>query len=150
MRDIVEPEPEWRLNALRHLAVSGDLVAVGAQWRGRASGVAPAPALLRPGAGLVRVEAEPGDWPLMRRYIGSVAFDAATSPHGSFALVVDARTGAVAGRLRGSDICGVAPRDQGFATTTGLGAWMRRDADGEPEAAMSHDLAFANHLTPLG
>ncbi|MFV0474168.1 MAG: DUF1513 domain-containing protein [Pikeienuella sp.] len=156
LREIAEPEPALRLNSLRHLAVAGDLVAVGAQWQGEPDEEVPLLAIHRPGAGLVWAEAGIGGWTAMNAYVGSVAIDAigaeiaATSPRGGVALIFDAATGAVAGRAQAADICGVAPLDTGFATTTGAGIWMRRDAKGAPEQAARHDLAFDNHLIPVG
>ncbi|QIE57747.1 DUF1513 domain-containing protein [Pikeienuella piscinae] len=152
IRNIVEPPEELRLNSLRHLAVAGDLVAVGAQWQGDEASAPPLLALHRPGRELIWADARLRDWASMSGYVGSVAIDATgdevaiTSPRGGTALIFDAATGSCSCRVAAADICGVAAFERGFATTTGRGIWAGRAADGALLRAARHRIEFDNHL----
>lgn len=153
--DRVEPPEEMRLASLRHLAARGDAVVLGAQWQGAAGG-APTPlvATRRAGGALIWARAAARDWARMKGYVGSVAISAdggriaATSPRGGRAMIFDAE-GALIATTDETDVCGAAARGQGFAFTTGAGAWIETDGDGVTASRGRHGLRFDNHLVKL-
>lgn len=148
----IETPEALRLNSLRHLAVAADgTLAAALQWEGAAIDSPPLLALHRPGAAALEFRAAPPE--LQRRtrnYAGSVAIAAdgrqaaLTAPRGGLMLVFDLADGAVRA-VQSPDLCGVARSGDGFAFTTGHGAFGRDD-----DVVASHtSLAFDNHLVAV-
>lgn len=149
-----EPPTEWHQNSIRHLAVSDDgLVAIACQWQGDAAAPPPLLATHRRGAPLAFHEPSADIWRNVQGYLGSVAVSgdgreiAVTGPRGNVAVITDIQ-GRPKRHLNRPDICGVAPGLSGFVFTTGQGQVLR-DAD-TPRKFATHDLAWDNHLVPIG
>ncbi len=148
-------EPPEHLASLRHLARREDgLVAAAMQWQGDLQGAPAMLALHRRGEPLRLLRAP--DHARLKGYGGSVAFSgdgrwvAVTSPRGGIAQMFDAETGAFLGQEAQGDVCGAAPAGDGMLLTDGTGGlrWLGRG--GEPLGEARLDLAFDNHLVPVG
>jgi uncharacterized protein len=148
--------PERHANlGIRHLAPLADGgVAFGVQDERPIGELQPLVGAHRPGGGAVRLFETPEDV-LVRLdgYIGSVASDgrlvAASSPKGGLIGLWDGESGAWRGATALPDGCGVAPCDDGFAITSGLGVMERIAASADAPVLERRTPAFRwdNHLT---
>lgn len=152
--DTVELDADLRRNSIRHLAVRRDgLVGFAMQWEGEPGAAPPLLGLHRLGAAPVLGEAPLGDEIAMRGYAGSVAFAGAgdgiaiTSPRGGRLHRFDV-TGAFRGAVSRADVCGLAPLDDGYLASDGLGGLIAIDPDGFRPLAR-HDCAWDNHVVAL-
>jgi hypothetical protein len=146
---------------LRHLDAAPDgRVVLGMQYEGPRSHRVPLVALYRPGRGLAPLAAPRPVEAALRRYIGSVAFDAggdwiaATSPRGGAIAVWRAADGASAGLRRFDDVCGIAPAagPGRFIVTSGRGAEAILDAPTMTLSrlpAASPGFRWDNHLVAV-
>ena len=157
-----EPAASFRLASdlrqlsLRHLAVSGDgTVAVAMQYEGPRGDPVPLVALQRGDGPLTCLDLADADRAALRQYCGSASFDSSgkvlgfTSPVGGAALFVDAVSGRVAGRMKGTDICGIAAEGGvgRFVVTSGLGGAWRVDSSGDsPLGDVATNRRWDNHL----
>lgn len=155
LTQLVEPEESMRLNSLRHLALSGDDVLIGAQWEGDRAETPPLVARLRVGEGLSWARAERREWAQMRAYAGSIAMSGAggsfvvTSPRGGVVLIFDAKNLALLRLLKIPDASGAAPAPAGFAVTSGEGRSFLLSGGGDIRLRAAHSTAFDNHLIAL-
>ncbi|MEN4918307.1 DUF1513 domain-containing protein [Achromobacter spanius] len=151
-----ELDPALHRLSIRHLALASDgAVWFGCQYMGPA---ADRPALVgrhRRGAALELFEGPPETLRNMRNYVGSVAVDASgaivatSSPVGGQVIYWDAASGKCLGTTSLPDGCGVAPAAQeGFLVSSGLGAMLRRDAEGreQPVLPPSREISWDNHF----
>lgn len=156
IRAQLRPPADLRMNSTRHIAARADgTLAIALQWEGSEIEAPPLLALHRPGTD--RLEMLGAGDRLQRRtrnYGGSVAFSgdgrraAVTAPRGNLMLVFDADTGAFAGPVEAEDLCGVAPRADGFTCSTGAGRVIATDGHLARELA-AMPLAFDNHLVRI-
>lgn len=153
--DMAEPAEKRRMNSLRHLALRGDMVAIGAQWEGDLAEAPPLVAIAKRGEGLKWASASPREWAMMRGYISSIAITgdgreiAVTSSHGGAAMLFDAETLVLKAMVKAEDVSGAATLGQGFATSSGTGIWAIRAGDGVPLREIRHRVAFDNHLVAI-
>ncbi|MFP4327092.1 MAG: DUF1513 domain-containing protein [Paracoccaceae bacterium] len=154
LRELVELAPELRQNSIRHLAVRADgLVGFAMQWEGVPGVAPPLLGLHRQGQAPVLAEAPLADELAMRGYAGSVAFTGAgdelaiTSPRGG-RLHRFSDQGAFRGAVARDDICGLAPRPDGYLASDGLGGLIAIGPDG-PAALGRFDCAWDNHIVTL-
>lgn len=146
--------PELHKNSIRHLAVNtrGD-TALGMQWQGDGP-VAALVGLHRRGAQIALMEAPGEAVRAMNGYVGSIAFSkdgrtiAATSPRGGRLHIYDTGSGHLDQVAHLDDVCGVAPRVDGFTVTSGTGALMSLHG---PESSRSANttLIWDNHLISI-
>lgn len=139
--DLAEPPPALRRVSLRHLALSGGIIAIAGQDQGRAAGDLPVLVEAR-ARGLVHHAADG-----LHGYAGSIAAGPGglclTGPRANRALVLDPAGRATCIELR--DVCGVAPDGAGFLLSGGAG-----DIDWTDGRARRHaDVAFDNHMLAL-
>ncbi len=156
--DVLELQPDLRLNSIRHIAVGRDgTLAAAMQWHGSALETPPLLTVHRPGApSLGTLAAELKVQRRTRNYAGSVAVSddgrlaAITAPRGGLMLVFDLATGETVEVVEAADICGVAAGGTGFTCSTGEGVILTR---GEPaasgDAVRLSNLAFDNHLVRI-
>ncbi len=126
--EIASLPSQMHKNSIRHLAVAskGD-VAFGMQWQGE--GV---PAALlgvhRQGGAMVLIETPAQELRTLAGYIGSIAFSedattiGVTSPRGGLVQLYDRDLNALRRSFVVEDVCGIAPRPDGFTVTSGTGA----------------------------
>lgn len=152
--DMVELDPDLHRNSIRHLSVRPDgLVGFAMQWEGDAGAAAPLLGLHRRGEAPVLAGAPLVDEIAMQGYAGSVAFGgdgseiAITSPRGGRLHRFD-RNGRFLGALSRADVCGLAPRDDGYLASDGLGGLIAVGRDG-PVALSRHGCAWDNHIVTL-
>ncbi|MFD1625560.1 DUF1513 domain-containing protein [Azospirillum griseum] len=148
--------PEEHANlGIRHIAALADGgVAFGVQDERPIGLLQPLVGAHRPGGGAVRLFDAPEDvWTRLDGYIGSVASDgrlvAASSPKGGLVGLWDPMTGAWIKAIPLPDGCGLAPCDDGFALTSGLGVMERITATTDAPVSERRSPAFRwdNHLT---
>lgn len=152
--DLIEPEPEFRQNSIRHLAVRGDgLTAFAMQWEGEPGTAPPLLGLHRRGQPPILAEAPLRDELAMQGYAGSVAFSgdgsevAITSPRGGRLNRFDAG-GAFLGAVSRVDVCGLAARNGGYLASDGMGGLVAVGSTG-PGALSVHACAWDNHIVAL-
>lgn len=147
--------PEEHSNlGIRHIAPLDDGgVAFGMQDERPIGMLQPLTGAHRPGSGAVRLFDTPEDMlSRMQGYIGSVASDgrtvAASSPPGGIIGLWDAATGAWLGSTTLTDGCGLAPSDEGYLATSGLGVIepVSVSATAGPERR-APEFRWDNHLT---
>lgn len=152
--ETVELEPDLHMNSIRHLAVRADgLVGFAMQWQGEEGAATPLLGLHRLGQAPVLAEAPLGDALAMQGYAGSIAFAgdgsevAITSPRGG-RLHRFSPEGAFLGAVSRADVCGLAPRGDGFLASDGLGGLIAMEgAAASPLARL--DCAWDNHIVTL-
>ncbi|QKV19184.1 DUF1513 domain-containing protein [Oricola thermophila] len=135
--------PQMHKLSIRHLGMTAEgTVWFGAQNQGDVHELLPLAGSVSPD-GSLRLLDLPGEYlRLMRGYIGSVAVNEKagsvvfTSPQGNVALEVDRRTEEVCACHEIRDVCGAAPRGDGFLLSSGLGM-----LDGRKTS-----LAWDNHI----
>lgn len=142
---------------IRHIAPLPDGgIAFGTQDERPTGELQPLVGAHRPGSGPVRLFETPEDV-LMRLegYIGSVATDgslvAASSPKGGLVAVWDGLSGQWRGGVAIADGCGIAPCEDGFLATSGLGQvemFGGSPPDGVPGRTIPN-FRWDNHLTRL-
>lgn len=142
---------EHQKNSMRHLAVNalGD-VAIGMQWQG--DGTAPAlVARHKRAQGIIHAAISEDRLRALDGYIGSIAYAedgasiAATSPRGNIVDEYDAKDMSLFRRSVITDVCGIASSTNGFAITTGTGAFGFH-GERHPTLKRKADLAWDNHL----
>ena len=146
--------------SMRHLALApdGETVLFGMQDQDR-SRLRPLGGVLRPGEGIELLPLPADEPAALRFYIGSVAVDAsgryaaATSPKGGFVAAWSLASGAFAGGVEVTDVCGLtADASGGFWATSGLGDVVRiaiEDSGAHIAAQWHAEASFDNHLLRL-
>ncbi|MCA1775529.1 MAG: DUF1513 domain-containing protein [Loktanella sp.] len=152
--DRIELAPDLRRNSIRHLAVRQDgLVGFAMQWQGTAGAAPPLLGLHRIGGSPTLAAASLADELAMRGYAGSIAFSgndtevAITSPRGG-RLHRFTTEGDFLGSASRTDICGLAPHQEGFLASDGLGGLLAIRT-GVPMALSRFDYAWDNHIVGL-
>ncbi|GAW34155.1 hypothetical protein RA2_01200 [Roseovarius sp. A-2] len=150
----IELNPDLRKNSIRHLALRADgLLAFAMQWEGAEGAAPPLLGLHRRGTDPVLPEAPLAAEFAMQGYAGSVAFSgdgaqvAITSPRGG-RLHCFSPDGGFLGAFSRADVCGLAPRADGFLLSDGLGGLLAL-AGLTPRALAQHHLAWDNHIVSL-
>lgn len=112
--------------SIRHLAAREDgTIAFGCQHQGSAEDMPPLAGLLSPGGRLTLLESPEEELARMKNYVGSVSFNrdgsllAATSPHGNQVMLWSGADGRFVTSIAKTDVCGVAPLDDGFIASSG-------------------------------
>ncbi|KGM86159.1 Uncharacterized protein rosmuc_04033 [Roseovarius mucosus DSM 17069] len=141
-------------NSIRHLALRDDgLLAFAMQWEGADGAAPPLLGLHRRGGEPLLAEAPLGAEIAMQGYAGSVAFSgdgaqvAITSPRGG-RLHRFSPEGRFLGALARADVCGLAPRANGFLLGDGLGGMLALDGSHSEPLAQS-SVAWDNHIVAL-
>lgn len=155
VHDIWEPEPAFRKNSIRHLAVSpkGD-VAFAMQWQGDASVHPPLLGLWEPDGGTDLLAMDDENQREMQGYAGSVAFSrdgetvAITSPRGGLCHVFTLAGRRVVAQIRLADVCGIATHHDGFLLSSGTGVLFSGNEMAFRERAI-HPRAWDNHLVAM-
>ncbi|MGH1369884.1 MAG: DUF1513 domain-containing protein [Maritimibacter sp.] len=154
LMETVVLETAYRMNSIRHLALSPDgTVAFAMQWQGDALDAPPLLALHRRTEDPLICHAPALDAQMMTGYAGSVSFSgdgtevAYTSPMGGRMLVFDTQ-GTFRRSISRTDICGLAPHPEGFITSDGLGALIKITNSGASMLSKS-DAAWDNHIVAL-
>ncbi|MFS4582506.1 DUF1513 domain-containing protein [Phaeobacter sp. C3_T13_0] len=158
VQDQLVLDPELRPNSIRHLALRIDgTVGFAMQWQGDTGADLPIIGLHSPGLRSRLMGEEDPRIRNLNGYGGSVAFSrdgrqiAVTSPRGGVIQIADCATGTLLQETRLSDVCGLASDQSGFIVTTGKGLIARLSSeDGEPATISRSDLAWDNHLVPIG
>jgi hypothetical protein len=152
--EMVELAPDLRQNSVRHLALRSDgLTAFAMQWEGEPGAAPPLLGLHRRGQPPILAEAPLPDEIAMQGYAGSVAFSgdgsevAITSPRGGRLHRFDAG-GQFLGAVSRADVCGLAPRRDGYLASDGFGGIVALHTTG-PEALSVHGCAWDNHIIAL-
>lgn len=150
----VELAPGLRQNSIRHLATRADgLVGFAMQWEGETGAAPPLLGLHRRSDEPILVAAPFADELAMEGYSGSIAFNgngediAITSPRNG-RLHRFSTTGAFLGPLSRSDICGLAPHQNGFIASDGLGGLIAV-TEGLPRPLSRNNVAWDNHIVCL-
>ncbi|MBV7410955.1 DUF1513 domain-containing protein [Maritimibacter sp. DP1N21-5] len=152
--ETLELATELHKNSIRHIAIRKDgLVAFAMQWEGEPGAATPLLGLHRRGETPLLAEAPLADELLMQGYAGSIAFAgsgaevAITSPKGGrvHRFSVD---GSFLGAVSRAEVCGLAPLEEGFLATDGLGGMIALGPDG-PTFLGRSDVAWDNHLVSL-
>lgn len=150
----VEVAPDLHQNSIRHLALRADgLLAFAMQWEGADGAAPPLLGLHRRGTDPVLAEAPLAAELAMQGYAGSVAFSGAghevviTSPRGG-RLHRFSPSGQFLGAVSRADVCGLAPRADGFLLSDGLGGVLALEG-ATPRALSQHRLAWDNHIVSL-
>jgi hypothetical protein len=152
--DQVELEDDLHRNSIRHLAVRHDgLVGFAMQWEGETGEAMPLLGLHRRGQVPMLAEAPLADELAMRGYAGSIAFSgdgteiAITSPRGGRMHRFSAN-GDFLGAVSRADVCGLAPRENGFIASDGFGVLI--GIEGDTISPLSRAAcAWDNHLVRL-
>lgn len=141
-----------RKNSIRHLAVAKDgLVAFAMQWQGDISEHPPVLGWHRQGGRFQLSLAGADENRKMAGYAGSVAISeeshavAITSPRGGTIQIFDLQNRTLRSQIEMGDVCGVAPCEQGFFATNGLGTVLFEAANGRSKTK-SHGLSWDNHI----
>jgi hypothetical protein len=152
--DRIELDADLHQNSIRHLTVRSDgLIGFAMQWEGDAAAVPPLLGLHRRGEAPVLTKAPVPDEIAMQGYAGSIAFNgtgteiAITSPRGGRLHRFDS-TGRFVDRVSRADVCGLAPRDDGYLASDGLGGLIAL-GQGGPIALSRHACAWDNHIVTL-
>jgi hypothetical protein len=150
----VELSADLRRNSIRHLALRADgLLAFAMQWEGTEGAAPPLLGLHRRGTDPVLAEAPLAAELAMQGYAGSVAFSgdggeiAITSPRGG-RLHRFSPKGRFLGAVSRADVCGLAPRADGFLLSDGLGGLLALAGPTPRPLAQDH-LAWDNHIVAL-
>jgi uncharacterized protein len=127
LAELIELDPDYRQNSIRHLAIAADsTVAFALQWEGDPAEPAPLLGLHRQGSAPRLCDMPEAEMFVMQGYAGSIAFDRAgtevaiTSSHGG-AVQIYRRDGAFVTGLLRPDASGIAPAETGFVLTDGFG-----------------------------
>lgn len=143
----------WK-NSIRHLAVRPDgLVGFAMQWEGDPAEMPPLLGMYRPGSAPRLLEAPLAEALAMQGYAGSVAFSgdgrelAISSPKGG-RVHRFSNEGDFLGAVRRTDVCGLAPREDGFLASDGLGGLIAI-ARGRPERLARQNCAWDNHVVAV-
>ena len=128
IKDLIELDPDYRQNSIRHLAIAADkTVAFALQWEGDPAEPVPLLGLHKQGKAPQLCEMPEAEMFVMQGYAGSIAFDptgqevAITSSHGG-AVQIYGRDGAFLTGILRADASGIAPAASGFLLTDGFGA----------------------------
>lgn len=150
----VELGPDLRQNSIRHIAVRSDgIVGFAMQWEGETGAAPPLLGLHRQGGRPVLAEAPLADELSMQGYAGSIAFSetgneiAITSPRGGRLHRFSAKGGFL-GAVSRPDICGLAPRRDGYLASDGLGGLIAVSGD-EATPLNRYGCAWDNHIVSL-
>ncbi|MDT0681230.1 DUF1513 domain-containing protein [Roseicyclus sp. F158] len=152
--ETVSLDPDLHLDSIRHLAVSAEgRVAFAMQWQGEAMDGVPLLGLHFRGEAPQLLEAGFAEQVAMEGYAGSVAISgervAITSPRGG-RVHVFGLNGELAGILRRSDVCGIAPAPAGFVASDGLGGLLSLDTAAAVRPLAHAARSWDNHLVALG
>ncbi|MEN8838428.1 MAG: DUF1513 domain-containing protein [Celeribacter marinus] len=154
IEEIVTLDAPLRQNSIRHLALGPDgQVAFAMQWEGDRDLSVPLLGLHRRGARPVLAHAPMGEQGRMKNYAGSVAFSgdgrevAITSPKGGLMQRFDTEAQYLGAIVR-ADICGLAPRGDGWLGSDGLGGLMEIGQGMRP-LNLAQGLMWDNHLVSL-
>ncbi|WP_417245648.1 DUF1513 domain-containing protein [Celeribacter sp.] len=146
--------PELHQNSIRHLSIGpDDQVAFAMQWEGDEMELVPLIGLHRRGEEVMLPQADMGEQYAMKGYAGSVSFSGdgtevgITSPRGG-RLHRFAPDGTFLGAVLRGDICGLAPREDGYLGSDGFGALLALKEGMSPLNAVP-GLAWDNHLVAL-
>ncbi|AXI48682.1 DUF1513 domain-containing protein [Sulfitobacter sp. SK012] len=149
--ETAELAPDLQKNSIRHLAVSAKgMVAFGMQWQGDTD-VIGLVGTHRMGQSVRILQAPQEQVRSMQGYVGSIAFKAddktvaATSPRGGSVHMFNAETGGFSHSHHLVDVSGVAPNEDGFVITSGLGVLQKIGNRTKPLRAQQ-DLLWDNHL----
>ncbi len=141
---------QFRQLSLRHMAEAGDGgIWFGGQYEGAESDHVPLVGCFNRDAGPVLVRASETLYRGMSQYIGSVAVSldgtriATTSPRGGQVIIWDAITREPIETHAIPDVCGVAPKGEGFALSDGQGGVHSQTT------MIDHVVAWDNHLEAL-
>lgn len=150
----VELDDELHMSSIRHLAVRSDgLVGFAMQWQGEEDAATPLLGLHRRGRAPVLAPAPLADELAMQGYAGSIAFSgdgsglAITSPRGGRLHRFDPQ-GRFVGALSRADVCGLAPRAEGYLASDGLGGLVALSGETAQPLAR-RDVAWDNHIVTL-
>ncbi|MEM9318941.1 MAG: DUF1513 domain-containing protein [Pseudomonadota bacterium] len=152
-RDVVELDPVFRQNSIRHLSIRDDgLVAAGMQWNGPEFEYPPLVITHALGAEADLLEAPSDIQRRMQGYVGSIAFVhgsdlvGATSPRGGLVHLFDAQTGEFHSHFHAVDVCGIATAPSGTAmVTTGTGV-VGQLVGAELASPQTTEWMWDNHL----
>jgi len=154
MLERVDLPPDLHRNSIRHLALRPDgLLAFAMQWEGAEGAAPPLLGLHRRGTDPVLAEAPLAAELAMQGYAGSVAFSgndhevAITSPRGG-RLHRFSASGQFLAAVSRADVCGLAPRADGFLLSDGLGGVLALEGP-TPRPLSQHRLAWDNHIVAL-
>ena len=151
MLDQAELPEDLHQNSIRHLSLTGDGVAFAMQWQGDPAEAVPLLGLWTPGAAPVLCDAAPEEMFTMQGYAGSIAANAGmvaiSSPRGGAVMIFTAE-GAPLVTHRRADVCGLAPRGDGFIASDGSGAVWQVNADGLTPLA-TEQVSWDNHMVPV-
>lgn len=147
------PAGLWK-NSIRHLAVRPDgLVGFAMQWESDPAEMPPLLGLYRRGSAPRLLEAPLAEALAMQGYAGSVAFSgdgreiAISSPKGG-RVHRFSEDGDFLGAVRRMDVCGLAPREDGFLASDGLGGLIAI-VQGRTERLARQDCAWDNHVIAI-
>jgi len=150
----VKLDPDLHQNSIRHLSLRNDgLVAFALQWEGADGAAPPLLGLHRRGAAPVLAQAPLAAERAMQGYAGSVAFSgndhevAITSPRGGRLHRFSAK-GRFLGAVSRADVCGLAPRADGFLLSDGLGGVLALEGP-TPRPLSQHRMSWDNHIVSL-
>lgn len=150
----VQLDPALQKNSIRHLSVRSDgLVGFAMQWEGEPGAAPPLLGLHRRGGAPVLAAAPLAEELAMQGYAGSIAFSgdgtevAITSPRGG-RLHRFSADGRFLGAVSRADVCGIAPRENGYLASDGLGGLIAVGG-GETLALARVDCAWDNHIVSL-
>ena len=147
-------QDKYRLNSIRHLTVCNNSVACGFQWQGDHFEAPPLMAILFTKNGKLRlINQNEGTRRRMGGYIGSISFSkdgnklCCTSPSSNIVSVYDFESGRTQ-QFNCLDASGVAPSENGFLISSGIGKLYSIDDEGI-NLVKSHHISFDNHLISL-
>lgn len=145
---------DMQKNSIRHLSLDANgTVAFGMQWQGDG----PVAALVgkhRRGAALKLAQTSLGNVARLKGYVGSVAYSAdgqtiaATSPRGSVLHFYDADQMTLTNNVGIADVCGAAPRADGFLVTAGTGD-IGNPTEALRQLAPTKGHQWDNHLVTI-
>ena len=148
--DKAEAPPSLHQLSLRHMAQAGDgTIWFGGQYEGPETDAVPLVGTHKPGGEFELIDAPPRLYASLSQYVGSVAASAdgariaTTSPRGSRLLVWDVRRRTVIEDRTIADVCGVAPRGQGFLASDGAGTLHHASAT----LRQMPGFAWDNHIS---
>ncbi|MET0065396.1 MAG: DUF1513 domain-containing protein [Candidatus Thiodiazotropha sp.] len=151
----VTPPQAWQQLSIRHLAVADDgLVAIAMQYQGGPQETPPLIGLHRRGQPLQLLSAPQKVQQRLNNYCGSVSFSsdgarfAVSAPRGGL-VTVWSRNGDYLGQHDQADACGLAPLENGFLVSDGLGTLQQIGAHSDSRVVLpAAQTQWDNHLLP--
>lgn len=145
--------PSLHQLSIRHMDQTGDgMIWFGGQYEGAPTDDVALVGWHQRGQAIELVDLPAEQLRHLRHYVGSVKVSAdgsrvaVTSPRGGVALMLNTRTFDIVQSIALPDVCGIAPRQGGFALSTGTGFVSPEFAAGDGQ---THALRWDNHLRSL-